>query len=71
MAAISCMRSEKFGFQQSKVYVLSEGVSYEVLKENEFTSQIPSYTNGFFRLHPFDHMNYGNKAFLDTFLSKF
>ena len=31
---------------------LSDGVSYEVLQENEFTRQISSYTNGFVRLHP-------------------
>ena len=31
---------------------LSDGVSYEMLQENEFTRQIPSYTNGFVRLLP-------------------
>ena len=39
---------------------LTEGVTYEVLPENEFTKQIPSFSQGFVRLQPYnqvtDHM---------------
>ena len=35
---------------------LSEGVSYEVLQENEFTRQILSFTNGFVKLHPYNQV---------------
>ena len=35
---------------------LSEGVSYEVLQENDFTKQISIYTNGFVRLHPYNQV---------------
>ena len=37
-------------------YKLTEGVTYEVLPENDFTKQIPSYTNGFIRLHPYNQV---------------
>ena len=35
---------------------LSEGVSYEMLQENDFTRQISIYTNGFVRLHPYNQV---------------
>ena len=35
---------------------LSEGMTYEVLPENEFMRQLPSYTNGTIRLHPYNEV---------------
>ena len=37
-------------------YELSEGVTYEVLQENDFTRQISIYPNGFVRLHPYNQV---------------
>ena len=33
---------------------LTEGVTYEVLPDTEFTKQIPSYSQGFVRLRPYN-----------------
>ena len=35
---------------------LSEGVTYEVLPENEFTKQIPSFLQGFVKLQPYNQV---------------
>ena len=37
---------------------LTEGVTYEVLPENEFTKQIPSFSQGFVRLQPYNQVTH-------------
>ena len=37
---------------------LTDGVTYEVLPENEFTKQIPSFSKGFVRLQPYNQVTH-------------
>ena len=39
---------------------LSDGVTFEALPENEFTRQIPSFSRGFVRLHPYNQVRKGS-----------
>ena len=37
---------------------LTDGVTYEVLPENEFTKQVPSFSKGFVRLQPYNQVTH-------------